>query len=93
MLFDENKLRYTSFWFEGSTDIFRNFCEIYKQIELNAEEEKDLEEFFGSIEDIEEIKKVFTFFQAFIYYLNNNKYEEDESIKIILENEDYFKAS
>jgi len=90
-LFDENKLRYASFWFEGSTDIFRNFCEIYKQIELNKEEEKDLEKFFGSIQDIEEIKKILSFFQSFIYYLVNNKCEEDESIIIILENEDSFK--
>ena len=90
-LFDENKLRYVSFWFEGSTDIFNNFCEIYNQIELDEEEENQLKEFFGNVNDIEEIKKILSFFQSFIYYLNNNKYEEDESIKIILENEDSFK--
>ena len=90
-LFDENKIRYTSFWFEGSTDIFNNFCVVYKQIELEEEEENQLKAFFDDINDIEEIKKILSFFQSFIYYLNNNKYEEDESIKTILENEDYFK--
>ena len=90
-LFDENKIRYTSFWFEGSTDIFKNFCEIYKQIELNEEEKEQLKASFDDINDIEEIKRILSFFQSFIYYLNNNKYEEDESIKTILENEDYFK--
>jgi len=91
LLFDENKLRYTFFLFEGNTDIFRNFCEIYKQIELNEEQKEELKEFFGYINEIDEIKEILSFFKSFIYYLNNDKYKEDYSIKIILNNEEYFK--
>jgi hypothetical protein len=83
-LFDENKLRFVSFWFEGKTDIFVNFVEIYKQIVLDKNQEKKIKDSFESITDINVIKDILSFFQSLIYYLNNNKCEGDESIKKII---------
>ena len=82
-LFDENKLRFVSFWFEGNTDIFANFAEIYKQIDLDKNQEKKIQESF-EITEIEDIKDILSFFQSFIYYLNNNKCEGDENIEKII---------
>ena len=83
-LFDENKLRFVSFWFEGNTDIFANFAEIYKQIDLDKNQEKKIQDSFEKFTDINDIKDILSFFQSFIYYLNNNKCEGDESIEKIL---------
>ena len=90
-LFDENKLRYVSFWFEGNTDIFINFNEQYKQIKLDEKCENQLNEHFDNIDTINDIKRILSFFQSLIYFLNNNKYDEDESIIKILNQNEVFK--
>ena len=88
-LFDENKLRFVSFWFEGNTDIFINFSQKYKQIKLDDKQKKQLKDSFANIEEIDEIKIILSSFQSIIYFVNSNKYEEDENIRIIISQHDF----
>ena len=93
-LFEENKLRFISFWFEGNTDIYTHFSEIYKQKSLNKEQEKQIDSYFTEeeINEINKILKILSSFQSMISYLINNKYEEEENIEIIFNQlPDYFK--
>ena len=91
-LFEENKLRFVSFWFEGNTDIFTKFSEIYKQKPLNEEEQKVQINNYFEDEEIDDIKKILSSLQSMICYLINNKYEEEENVEIIVNQlPDYFK--
>ena len=89
--FEENKLRFVSFLFEGNTDIFTKFSEIYKQKPLNEEQKVQINNYFVK-EEIYDIKEILSSLQSMICYLTNNKYKEEENAEIIVNHlPDYFK--
>ena len=83
-LFDENKLRFVSFWFENNTNIFTTFSEKYHQEELTEEQKEKIKSFF---KDIKDKHKMLTSFHYLINYFNNYEHDDKEIINKILEKE------
>ena len=87
-LFDENKFRFISFCFEDDTNIFSKFSERYIIKPINEGQKHKLNDYF----DNNEINKneILASFQSLINYCINNKFDDDNNINIVFEeNIDY----
>ena len=88
-LFDENKLRYVSFWLENNTNIFTTFSEIYHQKELDQETKNIITNFFcyENNNDKNGKKEIYISYQNLLNYFNNYHHDEEDIITTILNDE------